>query len=80
MAMVKALLEDPKVAAIFSEFKNFDTRGYPFMSLRFFDGVMILEFYENIIYKPNLPTIMGSVSNIENNIKKLLYILRKLEK
>jgi hypothetical protein len=72
------LLEEKKIAHIFSVFKNVDKRGNPFMSLAIIDGMVILEFHSAPSYKPNLKALRDSIRSVEDYLDTLLVVINKL--
>lgn len=76
--LLNALWDDPKIVSIFSGFKNVDARGYPSMSLRMVDGLLILEFSPLIGRKPNRPTIMRDIHAMDAYLTQLFKIIKRL--
>ena len=74
------LFDDPKIVKIFSEFKNADSRGYPFMSLRILDGTLILEFHSTGSFRPNLNALRNDVASLEDYLNKLLSVVKVLNR
>lgn len=73
------LFEDKKTAAVFRRFKNVDSRGYPFLSIGIVDGTVILEFYSEKTFNPNLSGLWADIASIEGYLDKLTVIVRKLK-
>lgn len=73
------LLEDKKISNIFKQFKNINSRGYPFSSIGIIDGAVILEFFSDRAFSPNLASLWSDVASIENYLNKLMVIVRKLK-
>jgi hypothetical protein len=74
-----ALLSDPKVRRIFSEFKNIDAQGRPSNSIKMIDGMIILEFHSSGSTYPKNLHLDHDIGAFENYIKRLLTISKKLE-
>ena len=73
-------LEDKKVVGILSTFKNSDQRGFPSLSFRVSDGVIILEFSLGPAFRPNLQNLRTNVASIEDFSDKLLYLAQVLDR
>ena len=73
------LFEDPRVLDIFLAYKNLDNRGYPYMSLKIWEGEIILEFQPTAACHPGLPDLQQDIPTIENHTEKLLVLYRLLE-
>ncbi len=76
--LVNALWNDPKIVSIFLGFKNVDARGYPSMSIRMVDGLLILEFAPTIDKRPNRPTILRDIHAVDAYLTQLLKIIKRL--
>jgi hypothetical protein len=74
------LFEDPKVLPIFTKYRNVDTRGYPSMSLRIVDGIIVLEFSTAAGVNPNLNNLRTNIGSFENYIDEIILIAKKLAK
>lgn len=77
--LVNALWDDPEIVSIFFGFKNVDARGYPSMSIKMMDGLVILEFSPMTDKKPNRPNFMRNIHAMDDYIVKLLKIIKKLK-
>ena len=73
------LFEDKRIAATLKQFKNFDSRGYPFLSLEIIDGNISLDFYSKRIFYPNLFVLQADVSSIEDYLDKMMVFVRKFQ-
>lgn len=78
-AKAKELFSDPKIARIFADFKNMDSRGYPICSLRIVDGTIILEFQPNARFRPSLDVLYADVAMIEDYANKLIFLANRIE-
>ena len=76
--LVNALWDNPKIVFIFSGFKNVDARGYPSMSIRMMDGLLVLEFSPMIDKKPNRPTLIRDIHVMDAYPTQLLKIIKRL--
>ena len=74
-----ALLDNDKIAQIFAGFRNRDSRGRSFSSIKILHGEVILEFSSSVVYSPNRSDLVNNVASIENYTKKLLAIIKKLK-
>ncbi len=74
-----SLLADDKVARVFAEFKNADSRGRSFLSLRILHGEIILDFYSAGNYTPSRSDLMNNVASMENYVKKFLLIIKRIK-
>jgi hypothetical protein len=77
--LVNALWDDPKIVSIFSGFKNVDARGYPSMSIKMMDGLVILEFSPRTDKKPNRPNLMRDIHAMDEYLAEFLKIIKKLK-
>ena len=73
------LLGDEKIAQVFAGFKNADSRGHPFLSLKILHGEVVLEFHSTVVYTPNRTDLINNVALMENYVQKLLLIVNKLK-
>ncbi len=73
-----AFFQDKKVINILREFKNIDTRGWKHMAIRIKNGEVVLEFNPQTGFKPNLATLRSDPHIIEDNAKKLLVLVARL--
>jgi len=73
------LFEIGKISSIFRQFINMDSRGYSFMPIEIIDGVVTMEFYSEKTLHPNLSTLYGDISSIENYSNKLMVFVRNLQ-
>ena len=64
------LFEDKKAAAVFRQFKNVDSRGYPFLSIGIVDGTVILEFHSVKAFNPSLSNLWADIASIEDYLDK----------
>ena len=74
--LANKLLANARIVDILLKFRNVDSRGYPSMSWRIVDGVMILEFHPAERKIPNYRTLTGRVSSIEDYLEELAKIVR----
>jgi hypothetical protein len=74
------IFRDGKIAKIFVEFKNMDTRGYPISAVRIVDGQLILEFNPSARFNPNLIALYRDVAVIEDFANKLILLADKIER
>lgn len=80
VGMANRIFEDGKAAALLKQFKNIDTRGYPFLSLVIVDGVLTLEFSAIHSHNPSLDVLYSNLPMIENYIEGLLVFVKELKK
>ncbi len=78
--LANRLLDDSKVANIFSGFKNLDVRGYPSVSLKIVDGIISLEFGLLATFRPSLTELRSHIAQLENYLDILLFLVEKLKK
>lgn len=76
---VNKLFQDRKIASLFKEFKNLDSRGYPFISLMVIQGEVILEFASERQFRPNIPALEDDIAIIEDYLDKMLLIVHLLK-
>lgn len=74
--LANKLLANTKIIDILLEFRNVDSRGYPSMSWKIVDGMMILEFHPAPGKIPNYHDLTGRVSSIEDHLEELAKIVR----
>ncbi len=74
--LANKLLSNAKIVDILLEFRNVDSRGYPSMSWRIMEGVMILEFHPAPGKIPNYHDLTGRVSSVEDYLEELTKIVR----
>ena len=79
-AMVNEFFKQRKVVKIFKAFQNKDNRGFVFNALRIKDGVVILEFYANSTFQPNLDVFWHNIYSIEDYADRLLFIARVMDR
>ncbi|GEM_PF-1246071 len=79
-AMVNEFFKQRKVVKIFKAFQNKDNRGFVFNALRIKDGVVMLEFYANSTFQPNLDIFWHNIYSIEDYADKLLIIARTMDR
>lgn len=72
------LFSDTKVVSIFSEFKNVDHRGHPFMALKIIEGMIILEFHPSGSLFPPPLSQHNNIPMIEKYLDSLNHISSKL--
>ncbi len=78
--LVNNLFEDAKTAAILTQFKNVDARGYSKMPLKIRQGVIILEFYtEGWVARPHISALYNNVSSLEKYLEKIVDLAKRLE-
>jgi len=78
-AEANRIFEDRRIEAIFRQFKNVDDRGYPFLSIGIVDGAVILEFYPQERFTPNLSALQSDIASIEDLLEKLIVVVRKFK-
>jgi len=69
---VDALMADDEVVSVFAGLKNVDHRGHPFMALDIREGDLVMRFYSEAGYHPNLFDLENNVSKIENYLGILM--------
>lgn len=74
--LANKLLANAKILDILLEFRNVDSRGYPSMSWKIVDGLMILEFHPAGGKIPNYHDLLGRISSIEDYLEELAKIVR----
>lgn len=74
--LANKLLANARIVDILLEFRNVDSRGYPSMSWRIVDGVMVLEFHPAAGKIPNYHELISRVSSIEDYLQELAKIIR----
>lgn len=74
--LANKLLANAKVVDILLEFRNVDSRGYPSMSWKIVDGMMILEFHPAQGKIPNYHDLIVRGSSVEDYLEKLTKIVR----
>lgn len=79
-AFADALMDDDEVINIFADFKNVDHRGHPFMAMEILNGELVLRFYSQAGYQPNLFDLESNVSKIENFLGILLKMAELIHK
>ena len=73
------LFEDKRIVSVFKQFKNVNTRGYPFLSIKIVEGEVILEFFSAKSVKPSLTALRADTASIEDYLEKLLVVVRRLK-
>jgi hypothetical protein len=73
------IFNDGKMAKIFADFKNMDSRGYPISALRIVDGQLILEFHADPRFRPSLAELNNNAASIEDYANRLSLLARKIE-
>ena len=74
--LANKLLANAKIVDVLLEFRNVDSRGYPSMSWKIMDGMMILEFHPAGGKIPNYHDLIGRVSSVEDYLEELAKIVR----
>ncbi len=74
--LANKLLANAKIVEILLEFRSVDSRGYPSMSWKIVDGVMILEFHPAAGKTPSYHDLVGRISSIEDYLEELAKIVR----
>ncbi|HBR14452.1 MAG TPA: hypothetical protein DD723_02780 [Candidatus Omnitrophica bacterium] len=76
--LLNDLFQEPKIIKIFSEFKNRDNRGRPFMTLKIIEGAIILEFPYSGLYYPKPLNLQPNFHSLEVYLERLFFISKKL--
>ena len=79
MGWVNKLLVHRKASRVFAEFKNVDSRGSPFNSLKILDGQIVLEFHSKPVFYPNVYGLYKSISSIEDYLDKLVVVIQAIK-
>lgn len=74
--LANRLLADPKIVDVLLGFRSVDSRGYPSMSWKVADGVMILEFHPAEGKIPNYSDLTRCISSMEDYLGELSKIVR----
>ncbi len=74
--LANKLLANARLVDILLEFRSVDSRGYPSMSWKIADGVMILEFHPASGKTPSYHDLTGRISSIEDYLVDLAKIVR----
>jgi hypothetical protein len=74
------LLQNKKVLQVFNRYKNTSLQGYPILSLKIVDGVIVLEFHPLVVINPNLPGLKKDIHLLENYLDQLLVVMREIKK
>ncbi len=74
--LANKLLANAKIVDILLEFRNVDSRGYPSMSWRIMEGVMMLEFHPAPGKIPNYHDLRGHISSVEDYLEGLAKVVR----
>lgn len=77
--LANKLLANAKIVEILLEFRSVDSRGYPSMSWKIADGVMILEFHPAEGKVPSYRDLTSRISAIEDYLEELSKIVRFLK-
>lgn len=72
-------LGNEKIVSILAEFKNVDSRGYPSVSLKIIDGMVILEFHSSPGKNPSRHALGNNIASMEDHLVKLLKIVNQLK-
>ena len=76
---VNRLLTHRKAARVFAEFKNVDSRGSPFNSLKIMDGQIVLEFHSKPVFYPNVRGLYNSIGSIEEYLDKMVTVVQAIK-
>ena len=79
-AMVNEFFKRRKIVKIFQTFQNKDNRGFVFNALRIKDGMVMLEFYANSTFQPNLDVFWHNIYSIEDYAEKLLFVAKTIDR
>ncbi len=74
--LANKLLANARIVDVLLEFRNVDSRGYPSMSWKIMEGMMILEFHPAERKSPNYHDLTGRISAIEDYLEELMKIVR----
>jgi len=74
--LANKILANARIVDILLEFRSVDSRGYPSMSWKIADGVMILEFHPAEGKIPSYRDLTGRVSAVEDYLEELAKIVR----
>lgn len=74
--LANKFLADPKIVDVLLKFRSVDSRGYPSMSWKVADGVMILEFHPAARKIPNYRDLTRRISSMEDYLGELSKIVR----
>lgn len=74
--LANRLLANPKIVDVLLGFRSVDSRGYPSMSWKVADGVMILEFHPAERKIPNYHDLTRRISSMEDYLAELSKIVR----
>ena len=73
-ALINLLFQNPQVASFLSELKNADQRGSPFIPFKITNGWVVLSFYKESMFHPNIMELSKEVATIEKYVDPLLII------
>ena len=74
--LANKLLANPKIVDVLLEFRSVDSRGYPSMSWKIMDGLMILEFHPAERKIPSYHDLTSRISSIDDYLEELTKIVR----
>jgi len=78
-SLAKKFFENVKIVKIFNSFKNVDTRGKPFSSLKIVRGVVILDFHQSGRYSPKPLHIHSNTELLESHLDKMLTVIKTID-
>lgn len=79
LEVVEKIFQNQKGVKILNNYKNVDSRGYPFMSIKIHQGLIILQFSSEKRYTPNLGTIRDNIHIFEDHLKDMINLKRIIE-
>lgn len=80
IATANKLMANDFIVKNFLKYKNVDSRGYPSITLRISEGMLILDFHFASGMEPNLRHIYSNVKHIENVIADIIPVLKEINR
>ena len=78
-AVANKFLKDPAMVRVFTEFKNYDNRGRPLLTLKIVHGTVILDFHPSGRCHPKPLAQLSSFESLEDYLDKMILVMKKLE-
>ena len=75
---VNELFDDPKTVKTILAYKNMSARGYPSMSFRVVEGVVIVEFRSSLSFHPSLDLLKSNIPRIDDFLDELLVFVNRV--
>jgi len=76
--LTNKLFKEDKIVHIFTMFKNLDSRGIPFSSIKINNGLIVLEFHSSGNYAPQSLNQQNNITNLERYLDQLRAVAVKI--